>query len=254
MKTKQINITKLFMLFFIIPLLYSCTKTTKGKLSNQWKVVAYKIETKTIDDFEKGAIITIGEEKQATTSYIFSPPINNTQTPIQVSINLNEIAIHRDGRWKQEVIYSYKTQDSNYQGSGKHAVIKETLSYTISGSWAFMSKNPSESLQKNEMIQFYANEIDGENIDEITIEGSTTTKSHPINIDYSGSNDFIGIILPEGNDLGFNVCRTWLVKSSKQKELILHSEQGYTNSISIDNDDNVGMKFQSSYEITLKPQ
>ncbi len=109
---------------FIAISIASCGKTTKGKITNEWRVVSYTEETVDGD-----------------TSYTISAA-DAPATP-------NNLTIDKDGTW---------TWKSGYTASGYifggSVYITNTTTTTQNGTWSFIGKTKGDDFEKNERLMF----------------------------------------------------------------------------------------------------
>ena len=110
----------------------SCTKSTKGKMANDWKVVSMTSESSSTDfDGNKNVSVTTATDGSITT------------TLGSAMINKNEFTIEKDGAWKWIQDLSYSTDSG---------VVRTTNER--SGTWSFIGKNKGDEFKKNERVLF----------------------------------------------------------------------------------------------------
>lgn len=119
----------------------SCGKTTKGKLSNEWKVIEYKEELYILNPNQNTySNIVSGDDKALTfTTYSNAPPLGPESYTVTQSVNKHELIIKKDGTWSL-------VRDCN---DGIHNSVLSS-----SGTWSFTGKNKAEDFKKNERIIF----------------------------------------------------------------------------------------------------
>lgn len=196
----------------------SCSKTTKGKLSNDWKVTAYSI----IDNSSSG---NSSYEKGSESTVIFSNTLTPSDTTIVKEGKINEFTftINKDGTWSmvKDVVkpsmYVYSTMEN------KNIVLKQE------GTWAFLQKNKTEDFVKNERVAFFT-------LKETMILSSTDTSG---NIESNTHTDIYDKV---------SHSAIYIVKESTKDKLILENEVSATETSS----DNDQSSYSSIFSLTLE--
>lgn len=173
--------------FFVLTMT-SCGKTTKGKLTNEWKVTSY--EEKTTIEFQSGdkststTSCTETDYKNITSQTFDGSPSSYTSIG---TVKLHEFSIKKDGTWTLERIIYY-------------GAAEVTAAVKLSGEWAFLGKSKATDFKKNERVVFNV-------LNETTTSTSGTDS-------YSGTTSYLS-----GERALF-----YTVKESKAKELQLELE------------------------------
>ncbi len=167
----------------------SCKKTSKRKISKDWKVSKYEITTPNVSeniDGESGTRVETG---------------GNTSVSKSIKVNEWTWTIDKKGTWEENKNVTY-----SYTSSGIKVVEEKT--YKVSGTWAFLSKNKSGDFKKNERIAFTVLKEDDHTKKTSTLNGNPTIEESS----YSGE------------DTGYDVSFVYTVKESKGKSLVLVAE------------------------------
>lgn len=239
MKLFKINI--LIVLSSLI--LFSCSKTTKGKLSNEWVVSQYAVDYSNIGS-DTISITTEGNRSSATTTTVE----NGQSSTSYLSITKNEVTIEKDGEWEQEISYHKTLIFPNYQGTSDSAKITTYYKYEIEGTWSFLKKNEAQSFKKNEVVVFYPTKVEGKTKTITRFQNDTTTTLDSFNTSFNNSSNVAGILLPSTNGMYNGVSHVWKVKSSSQKELVLTIDKQAQQSILGYGSSNFG----ANMEVTLE--
>ena len=198
----------------------SCGKTTKGKLSNDWKFESFNI--KSVDTQENGdytvgtatssgSTITITAQEFSNGSS--SPMVSSTGTVTDPTFKIN-----KDGTWRIDRTLSFT--DNSTVGE-----TKTTTSVQMdSGTWSFIGKNKEEDFKKNERVLF--NTLATSNN---STEVKTIGNSPSITTTSSTSKKF---------KLG-ELATIYIVKESKRKELELTTEASSSTTTSNGSSSNV---------------
>lgn len=131
---------------FVAAGMAACAKSTKGKVSNEWKVVSYQKTESYIDnslDYSNSSTMNLQETS-------FTQKSESTDDGMTVSsnysgsVNAHELTIKKDGTWtwKRDLTYDY--------GSGSASRIVDE--YT--GTWTFVGKSKGDEFKKNERLLF----------------------------------------------------------------------------------------------------
>jgi hypothetical protein len=109
---------------FLAVCLASCGKTTKGKITNEWRVVSYSEQTTNGDTI-------------------------NSYSTGDASNNSNNLTIDKDGTWTWKTASSH----SGYVFGGT-VFLTDKESTTQSGTWSFIGKTKGDDFKKNERVLF----------------------------------------------------------------------------------------------------
>ena len=184
----------------------SCGKSTKGKLSNDWKVESLTL--KAIDTESNGNQTVTTTSYSGTTVTVKEEEIengNSTTTTTQIGTITNPIfKIENNGTWNLSRTLVF-TQNPT---QGLTTTI--TSVETDSGTWSFIGKNKEEDFKKNERVLFNTMATTRNTTTVNTIGNSSTTSTD------TGSSTY---------KLGDNVT-IYTVVASKPKALELKSESG----------------------------
>lgn len=123
----------------------SCGKTTKRKLTNDWKVVSYFEEQEFNTSGGDRSVSTVSmTESTVSNTVIYEPSTGPGTTNSRTGeVKAHEFAIKKDGTWTY-------LQEINYPNNGfaSYSLIK------MSGTWSFLKKNKGDDFEKNERIHF----------------------------------------------------------------------------------------------------
>ncbi len=142
---KRISIYTLSALF-LAAAISACGKTTKGKMSNEWKVTS--METKETYESSNGnkhvsTLLTTESTITETDDYVYvsgPPPYTDTETGV---MNTNEFIINKDGTWSWIIDATYNSPNGTHQ-----EILKET------GTWSFLDRTKGDDFKKNERVLF----------------------------------------------------------------------------------------------------
>lgn len=177
----------------------SCGKTTKRKLTNDWKVVSYFEEQEFNTSNGDRSVSTISmTESTVSNTVIYEPSTGPGTTNSRTGeVKAHEFAIKKDGTWDY-------LQETNYPNNG-YAFYSRTK---LSGTWSFLKKNKGDDFEKNERIQF------------------NVLKSEELDKSYAGT-----IVMSENTTestflTGENVL-VYVVKTSKKDALEIELDHNY---------------------------
>lgn len=178
----------------------SCAKSSKGKMSNEWKVTEYNSkETDTQANGDETVTTIIMTETSVTQTTEDTPNGGSTTTTTQTgTVNTNEMTIEKDGTWTS-------TRDLTYV----NGLVTTKLTMSTSGTWAFVGKTKGDDFKKNERVLF--NTLSETNTQAVTISGGSTSTSSSTDTYMTGENVMV-----------------YTVKESKKDELQLEAEMGNT--------------------------
>lgn len=114
----------------------SCKKTSKRKVSNDWKVVKYE---------EEYSSITSGSSLKIDGASAVKTSTNNGSISTSTgSVNDYIFSIKKDGTWQKESDITWSFGSNNTQN----------IKITDKGTWFFLGKNKTDKFKKNEKIVF----------------------------------------------------------------------------------------------------
>ena len=130
----------------------SCGKSTKGKMSNEWKVESYaNSSTNTQQNGNKSVTTeTFNGSTVTETTVTTTGNFSNTSTDISTLTNPT-FKINKDGTWQEDKTIVTTEADTVIN------VIFTTTTTTVrmeSGTWSFIGKNKEEEFKKNERVLF----------------------------------------------------------------------------------------------------
>lgn len=193
----------------IAGMIVSCGKTTKGKVSNEWKVTAYSNTSVST----QGATSITQKENGTETTYTMTFPGDDPKTG---TIQQHTMTINKDGSWETTFNRTMVEVESLSGMSIKTTTVKQT---SESGTWSLLGKNKSEDFKKNERILFHI--LDAKTTTHSTaistIAGTSTTN------ETTTSNS---TTIPELNAVEGQI---WIVEESKKDLLKLKSTKKLTN-------------------------
>ena len=184
----------------------SCGKTTKGKMSNDWKVTSYEETATYVDaDGDKNVNTISANESTITSTSVTTPSGGTSTTNTQTgTINEHTLTMKKDGTW------IWIRNMSTSVGTSNNSIVTNNISET-SGTWSFVGKSKDEDFKKNERILF--NVLKSKNTSTETLNQTTQISS------YSNTNTYL---------TGENVM-IYTVTESKKKELTLEIEENSSN-------------------------
>jgi hypothetical protein len=151
----------------------SCKKTSKGKLSNDWKTTSWN-STETETDANESTVTTVtSTDGVAITVVSTTTPTGGTAgTPNTINGVINDMSytISKDGTFEnnQDVTFT-----STFTGG---SVVSNTVTKTT-GTWNFLSSNKTEEFKKNERVVFHILSEKTTDTQTITTGGSAGTPS-----------------------------------------------------------------------------
>ena len=140
----QKNVSYALSLALLVVGMASCAKSTKGKVTNEWKVVSYSEN----DSFsnaggQSGATITTMTETTYTQDFTSSNGGMTSSNSSSGTVNAHELILKKDGTW------SLIEDLTNNQGNGSSRNVTEQT-----GTWAFVGKTKGDDFKKNERLLF----------------------------------------------------------------------------------------------------
>lgn len=185
----------------------SCGKSTKGKLSNDWKVES--LELKAINTEPNGNQTITTTSYSGTTVTVRKEEIQNgnSTTTTQTGTITNPIfKIEKNGTWSLSRTLVFT------QNPSQGLTTAVTSTETDSGTWSFIGKNKEEDFKKNERVLFNTMATTRSTTTVNTIGNTSTTSTDTESSTYK---------------LGDNVTiYTVLESKPKELELELKSESG----------------------------
>ena len=181
----------------------SCGKSSKGKMSNDWKIESYDRTSTEVDSDGDKTVTTEVYNGSSITQTVSSTTNGFTTTQTQTATMTDPtFKIEKDGTWSTSKTMVF-VQDTPNPG------IKNTTTSTLteSGTWSFVGKNKDEDFKKNERVLF--------NTLNSSQTSSTTTTGSSIATSYSSSDTY------KTGEL----VQIYTVAESKKKALELTSEE-----------------------------
>lgn len=143
---KKITVYTLSVAFLAVGMA-SCAKTTKGKVTNEWKVVSYEKNELGTNQNGNTSHLNMKMSESSFTRELLDKDNNGTaiyHNYSQGSVNSHELILKKDGTWSsvQDITYNFSNDATN------QLVTKE------SGTWSFVGKTKEDDFKKNERILF----------------------------------------------------------------------------------------------------
>ncbi len=131
---------------FLAAGLISCAKSTKGKVTNEWKVVSYlKTESNTNQQSAFSHTSTLNMTENSLTMQHVSVDDGMTVTSNYTgTVNAFHLTISKDGTWSSNEDLTYDLGNGDEQRN-----VNEK-----SGTWSFVGKTKGDDFKKNERILF----------------------------------------------------------------------------------------------------
>lgn len=233
------SIYKIAVTLVVIIGITACSKTTKGKFTNEWKTtqfeVNYEYNGKTGLIGDSNPNLSSSNEKVDGDASSYS--VTGDDGTYLGNIQQFEISINKDGSYSEILKFTSTEMDT------ANNPVTVTNNVKIEGIWSFMSKNKSKDLKKNERVHFTPTKI----------SFARTSKMGTNNLSFSGKNssgsffEQFGIFLP-GNYGG----SYWTVDESTRKKLVLKTNQGEKYSqIQGDGDPMPPYEINDNYKVTM---
>lgn len=187
----------------------SCAKSSKGKMSNDWKIDNYEVKTVETENNGDKTITTTSMSGSTVTMKTEDAPASGPSTTTTQTGVLNDgtYTIKKDGTWTMGTTFTFTSTPS----TGVTIVSKYTNMQ--SGTWAFVGKNKEEDFKKNERVLFNTLSSSSTTSSVTTIGGSSSTTNSSSSDTYlSGENTMI-----------------YTVTESKSKELKLSSDANHSS-------------------------
>ncbi len=194
----------------------SCKKTTKRKLSNEWKVVKMSSDFElTYADGSRSSSLSIYSGNSITKTLKDTDPNGSESTTIETGeVSEFTYTIDKDGTWKKSSNFKWVFSD----GSSNQQIREDK------GTWYFLGKNKGDKFKKNEKVVFYTNESSSK---EINIDGSTTA-TDLFNDTYKGSEDGVIFTVVESKgkkltlEYSYNTSNTWSGGADSSKDKVVY--------------------------------
>ena len=211
--------------------IFSCKKTSKGKMVNEWSVIEFTSVATVKNDFgvnSKVVKVLDGASLKTTSTGIPSPMGDSSMDLVTLgTVNSWTYSIKKDGTWSSTENITITRKDSTFESSVWNVVItKENELKETSGIWNFIGKSKAEDFKKNERVLF--NIL----ISDTKISVKSGNDNSQIFVDKSVYN------------VGDEVL-VYTVVESKRKELILESDSKQST---VNSDGNT---FNSTYTSTF---
>lgn len=141
---KRISIYTLSIVFLAIGIA-SCAKSTKGKVSNEWKVTSLEDVQTSVNSNNDHSTSTISmTETTVTNTDVYTPAAGPSSTDSETgTINKNEFIIKKDGTWSWLIDVTFLNGSST-----TNQVVNRT------GTWSFIGKTKGDDFKKNERVLF----------------------------------------------------------------------------------------------------
>lgn len=139
MKTSHL---KIFTISILALNLYSCGKTTAGKVTNFWNIDSFSTsQTISYSDIS-GSFTQISKTSGDDKNYTSFDGTGGGQIG---TIQIHTLNIKNDGTW--ELRFEYKTESNQYSSNiTDKTILRQT------GTWAFLDKDNTKEFKKNERI------------------------------------------------------------------------------------------------------
>lgn len=124
----------------------ACAKSTKGKVTNEWKVVSY-VKTESYSDpdqaYSNNSTMNLTETSFTQQNQSVDGGMS-VSSDYSGSVNSHEMTVKKDGTWswKRDMTYDYGN------GAGNKIVDEQT------GTWTFVGKTKGDEFKKNERLLF----------------------------------------------------------------------------------------------------
>ena len=126
-------------------LLVSCGKSSKAKVSNDWRVTSYEESFISIDEDGEKSTETLSITESTYNENVKDEQFGNFTYSATGTVQLYNYTINKNGTWSSESEVEY----TNSQGTSTTKSIK-----SASGTWAFIGKTKGDDFKKNERILF----------------------------------------------------------------------------------------------------
>lgn len=142
---KRISIYSISAALLVVFGMTSCGKTTKGKMTNEWKITSFEsTETNVNTMGTKHTSIYSMTDKTVTDKTVIEPTTGPASTSSETgTVNKHEWTIKKDGTWSWTVDVTFV--DGNK--TRNESVVR-------SGTWSFIGKTEGDDFEKNERVLF----------------------------------------------------------------------------------------------------
>jgi hypothetical protein len=158
---------------FVLATIVSCGKTSRGKISNEWKISSYEDKS----SYTSGTLKIDYSEIGTDASFQRTTTQGSNSSIVEGKISTNDITINKDGTWSgaSEMDYTV-TNDGDF---GATSTTKTIVKESRSGTWSFIGKNKTEEFKKNEKVIFNILSLDKTEtaISVVSFPGTTETSS-----------------------------------------------------------------------------
>lgn len=124
----------------------SCAKSTKGKVTNEWKVVSFVQNDSFSNQGGQSGSTLINMTETTYTQRVISSFGGITMVDDETSgiVNAHELTLKKDGTWtlNKDLTEEYDN------GASSHVVFEQT------GTWTFVGKTKGDDFKKNERLLF----------------------------------------------------------------------------------------------------
>lgn len=153
---KRISVYTISAVLLAVSGITSCAKTTKGKMTNEWKITSFEnTETYVNSMGSKQTSIYSMTDMVVTDKTILEPVAGSSSTSSETgTVNKHELTIKKDGTWSWTVDVSFV--DGNK--TRNESVVR-------SGTWSFIGKTEGDDFEKNERVLFNVLEMNGSEIE-----------------------------------------------------------------------------------------
>ncbi|MNJ85818.1 hypothetical protein D3C87_32980 [compost metagenome] len=214
-----------FCIAFLAAGMASCAKTTKGKLTKEWKVVSYEKTRVGINQSGSSTNSTTSKISMTETSFIHeNTHVDNNGAVVtdyyeDGLVNSHVLTMKKDGTWSwtKDITYVFNSGSTN------------RISTEESGTWSFVGKTKGDDFKKNERLLFNV----------------LNKKESSLNI---VDNVVVSDDLSNTTFLAGENMQIYTIKESKKKELQLELE---SNFVSESSSSGVN-KEEGTLKITLK--
>ncbi|MGV3612531.1 MAG: hypothetical protein ACO1N0_16350 [Fluviicola sp.] len=216
-------------LIFLAAGLNSCGKTTKRKITNDWKIVSLEQKQESIYNQNSQGNYwksTMNETTVSINSVYYNLDANGVPyTSVNETtgeVKENKLSIKKDGTWEwaQELVYTDDPGNGNQHTS--------TTGTILSGTWSFVGRTKGDDFKKNERLLM-----------NILVHKNSILEKDQTSVlnDFSDETTYL---------TGENTM-TFTVKESSKKEMRIEMESSSKNSFS-------GLNLVKSLKMTLKEE
>lgn len=143
---KKITVYTLCFAFLAVGMA-SCAKTTKGKVTNKWKIISYERDETGTYQNGNTSHLSMKMTESSFMRELLDKDNNGTATYHSYSqgvVNSHELILKNDGTWNsvQDITYNFGNDATNQMVTNE------------SGTWSFVGKTKGDDFKKNERILF----------------------------------------------------------------------------------------------------